>query len=49
MKHVNWNIERTKEFHCRQCSSFLDTHDLINGCCPNCENDEDLFINELKE
>lgn len=32
-----------KEIHCRQCGSFLDSEELENGNCPNCETDEDLF------
>lgn len=38
--------DNEKEFICRQCGTFLDSEDLIEGKCPNCETDEDLFINE---
>jgi rubrerythrin len=41
--------ETKKEFICRQCGTFLDSEDLINGNCPNCENDEDIFMNDLNE
>lgn len=40
---------KEKDFYCRQCSNFLDAHELINGCCPECENDEDVFINDINE
>ena len=38
--------DKEKEFICRQCATFLDSNELIEGKCPNCLNDEDLFINE---
>jgi rubrerythrin len=45
-----WNKEdKDREFECRQCGLFLDGEDLIDGKCPSCENDEDLFDNSLNE
>jgi rubrerythrin len=41
--------ETKKEFICRQCLSYLDTEDLEDGKCPNCETDEDIFNNELND
>jgi rubrerythrin len=41
--------ETKKEFICRQCVTFLDSEDLKDGNCPNCENDEDIFMNDLNE
>ena len=38
-----------KELHCRQCGEFLDSKELEEGKCPNCETDEDLFINDENE
>lgn len=38
-----------KEFICRQCSTFLDASDLVDGNCPNCKSDEDIFVNEEEE
>lgn len=40
---------KDREFTCRQCNFFLDQEELIDGCCPNCGTDEDLFMNELDE
>jgi rubrerythrin len=37
--------DKDKEFVCRQCSTYLDQNDLIDGGCPNCKNDEDVFMN----
>lgn len=36
---------KQKEFNCRQCSGFFNSIDLKKGCCPNCNTDEDLFLN----
>jgi Zn finger protein HypA/HybF involved in hydrogenase expression len=41
--------DKDKKFVCRQCNTFLDAEELVNGCCPNCKNDEDVFINENDE
>ena len=38
-----------KEFICKQCNTYLDQKDLVDGKCPNCETDEDLFINDKDE
>lgn len=40
---------KDKEFICRRCISFLDSEELIDGNCPDCETDEYLYINTLKE
>jgi rubrerythrin len=40
---------KDKEFICRQCNSFLDSGELIEGNCPDCETDEYLFHNDLDE
>jgi len=37
---------KDKEFHCRQCGAFLDSEDIVDGNCPNCETDEDIYIND---
>lgn len=39
----------SKEFICRQCNTFLNTEDLEDGKCPNCKNDEDVFINDSED
>jgi len=39
--------DNKKEFVCKQCCIFLDSEQLIDGKCPNCENDEDVFLNDL--
>ena len=44
-----WIKENKKEFVCRQCGSFFNANDLIDSCCPNCETDDDLFINDLND
>jgi len=36
-----------KELHCRQCGTFLDNEDLVDGKCPNCGTDEDIFLTDL--
>ena len=41
----NWN-DKNKEFVCRRCSVFLNKEDLVDGKCPDCGSDEDIFINE---
>jgi len=38
--------EKEKEFVCRQCATFLNANELMKGKCPNCDNDEDVFLNE---
>jgi len=38
-----------KEFVCRQCMTFLDAEDLIEGKCPKCETDESVFANDLSD
>ena len=43
------NDEQDKEFICKQCACFLDANELIEGQCPNCLNDEDVFINDKNE
>jgi Zn finger protein HypA/HybF involved in hydrogenase expression len=40
--------EKEKEFVCRKCSIFLDSQELENGCCPSCETDSDVFLNDLE-
>ena len=46
---MGYKNDNNKEFICRQCSTFLDVDDLIDGKCPNCETDEDIFLNEDDE
>jgi Zn finger protein HypA/HybF involved in hydrogenase expression len=41
--------ETKKEFVCRQCTTFLNSEDLKNGNCPNCESDEYIFSNDLND
>jgi len=36
-----------KQFVCRKCSLFLDVEDLKDGKCPDCEEDDNLFENDL--
>lgn len=38
-----------KEFICRQCETFLDQNELLDGKCPSCETDDYLFNNDLLE
>jgi len=38
--------DKEKEFVCRRCLLFLDTEDLIDGKCPECESDEHIYTNE---
>jgi rubrerythrin len=46
---MDFKENKGKELVCRQCNTYLSTDDLENGKCPNCENDEDIFIYELDE
>lgn len=39
--------ETKKEFICRACLKFLDSQDFVDGCCPICESDESIFVNDL--
>ena len=38
---------KDKEFQCRQCNSFLDSEELVDGKCPDCETDEELYQNSI--
>ena len=38
-----------KEFVCRHCGKFLDSEDLVEGCCPVCETDDGVFLNDNNE
>jgi len=40
---------KEKEFVCRPCGKFLDSEELKKGKCPECNSDEDIFLNDLKE
>ena len=40
--------DKDKEFNCRQCSTYLDSTELVDGKCPNCKTDEDLFMNDIE-
>lgn len=46
---MGWVNEEKKEFICKQCGFFLNTIDLKDGKCPNCNTDEDLFVNDRNE
>ena len=52
-KDITYNSEKIKisdkDFHCRQCSTFLDSNELKNGCCPDCGTDDDVFMNDINE
>ena len=39
--------ETKKEWICRACLKFLDSEELVDGECPNCETDENIFLNDL--
>lgn len=41
--------ENEKELFCRQCAKFLDSQELVDGNCPSCMSDEDVFTNDLLE
>jgi Zn finger protein HypA/HybF involved in hydrogenase expression len=36
-----------KEFFCRQCETFLEQQELVWGKCPNCDTDENVYLNDL--
>ena len=42
---MEYKNEIDKELICKQCGQFLDKDDLKNGDCPNCETDEDIYLN----
>ena len=42
---MGYKDDRNKELICRQCSLFLDSEDLVDGKCPECGNDEAIFLN----
>jgi len=46
---MGWDNDSEKELHCRQCGCFFDSEELDDGICPNCETDEDIFINDWNE
>ena len=46
---MNWSEDSSKEFICRQCSTFLGVEDLVDGKCPNCDTDEDIFTNDIED
>ena len=46
---MGFKDNKEKEFVCRQCNTYLDTNELEDGKCPNCKNDEDIFINNEDE
>lgn len=41
--------DKDKYFVCKMCNLFLDINELVNGKCPDCKSDDNLFHNELKE
>lgn len=41
--------ETKKEFVCRACEKFLDSEELIDGKCPICNSNENIFNNDLLE
>jgi Zn finger protein HypA/HybF involved in hydrogenase expression len=46
---IGFKDDTKKDFICRQCNTFLDSEDLKEGKCPECESDEAIFLNELKD
>lgn len=40
--------DNKKEFVCRQCYLFLDSEDFLDGACPECGSDENIFHNDLE-
>ena len=46
---MGYKDDTKKEFVCRQCMTFLDTEDLIDGKCPKCNTDESVFANDLND
>lgn len=41
--------ESKKEFVCRNCGKFLNVVDLIDGKCPLCKSDENIFQNDFSD
>jgi rubrerythrin len=38
---------KDKELVCRPCGKFLDSNELDDGKCPECGDDEGIFMNDL--
>ena len=38
---------KKKEFVCRNCGTFLDAKDLKNNKCPNCGEEDEIYMNDL--
>lgn len=49
MKNIFYTNDTHKEFVCRQCTTFLNSEDLVDGKCPNCNTDEDIVANDIDE
>jgi len=41
--------ESEKEFICRPCGKFLEKDEFIDGCCPECGEDDGIYRNDLVE
>ena len=39
--------ETEKEYICRGCGTFYDSHELNGSECPKCETDENVYNNDL--
>lgn len=42
-------MSEEKDYVCRKCSLFLDSEELNDGKCPQCDDDDCVFLNDLKE
>ena len=45
---MEFKNENKKEFVCRRCLLFLNAEDFVDGKCPECGNDEDIFQNDVE-
>lgn len=43
---MSWKISDNKDIVCRGCANFFNNQELIEGKCPICETDENLYLNE---
>ena len=41
--------QNKKEYVCRMCGKFLDANELTNNGCPNCDTDENIYLNDLND
>lgn len=41
--------DKDKDLECRQCASFFNYDDLIDGACPDCLCSDAVFENSIKD